>query len=840
MVRKKVDERIRILLENCGKTNTRSFLVVIGDNGKDQVPNLHYILSKSRVKARPTVLWCYNKELGFSSHKTKRLKQIRKLKQRGLYDPKQEGSFDLFISSTKIRYLYYKDSEKILGQTFGMLILQDFHCLTPNLLARTIETVEGGGLVVLLLTKMSTLRQFYSLHMDVHRVYKSNVFGKVKPRFNERFILSLTKCKTCLVIDDELNVLPVTKHMKNLSPIEAVDAVEENKPLEDLKKKHNSKKAIGGLIQIAKTLDQASALLKAIDLLVLKSSYVVSVSKDQFVSVTSGRGRGKSALLGLITAAGISLGLRNIFVTAPSPENLNTMFSFVIKGLEALKYQQHVDFEVIQGTENNILRVNILNKKLGNQFVQYIDPAHHSLLSSTDIDLLLVDEAAAIPLPVVKDLMFGNNQARIKRSEFSSKLVFLSSTITGYEGTGRSLSLKLLKELRERNKGKEVKKVDWRTNEFMFKKKELEKQEKAKAAGEKEEDATNGKDVGREKDDLNDVQLLDVGTTNLADVGLLEIELKEPIRYGKNDKVEKWLFDLLCLNNKSSTDTSNTLVPPEQCELFAVDRDTLFSFHKQTESFLSEIVDIYVSAHYKNSPDDLLLLADNPAHRLFVLLDTKSKSTPTILVVLQVSFEGNIEKKVVSEQLSLGNRKSGDLVPWLVSQQFQLYNTTFLGKTDSIEFGKLVGCRVVRIATNPNYFGLGYGKRAINRLISYVEGKAKTVSLSKLDENADQEQPFEGLVQGQSNGEDKIKPRKTLSPLFVDIAELKPVLCHYLSVSYGLTENLFRFWKSSGFLPIYLRQTKHSLTGEHSCVMIREAKSSETLSPDIEAQWSKG
>ena len=30
---------------------------------------------------------------------------------------------------------------------------QDFEAITPNLLARTIETVEGGGMVILLLER---------------------------------------------------------------------------------------------------------------------------------------------------------------------------------------------------------------------------------------------------------------------------------------------------------------------------------------------------------------------------------------------------------------------------------------------------------------------------------------------------------------------------------------------------------------------------------------------------------------------------------------------------------------------------------------------------------------
>lgn len=62
-------------------------------------------------------------------------------------------------------YSYYKESEKILGNTFGMLVLQDFEAITPNLLARTIETVEGGGLVVLLLKTMTSLRQLYTMTM---------------------------------------------------------------------------------------------------------------------------------------------------------------------------------------------------------------------------------------------------------------------------------------------------------------------------------------------------------------------------------------------------------------------------------------------------------------------------------------------------------------------------------------------------------------------------------------------------------------------------------------------------------------------------------------------------
>ena len=67
MARKKVDPRVRTMIENSMKTRTRSFFILVGDRGRDQVVNLHYIMSKAVVKARPPVLWCYNKELGFST-----------------------------------------------------------------------------------------------------------------------------------------------------------------------------------------------------------------------------------------------------------------------------------------------------------------------------------------------------------------------------------------------------------------------------------------------------------------------------------------------------------------------------------------------------------------------------------------------------------------------------------------------------------------------------------------------------------------------------------------------------------------------------------------------------
>ncbi|CAF5077712.1 unnamed protein product, partial [Rotaria socialis] len=53
-----------------------------------------------------------------------------------------------------------------------------------------------------------SLKQLYALSMDVHSRYRTEMHRQTEPRFNERFILSLSSCKQCLIVDDQLNVLP--------------------------------------------------------------------------------------------------------------------------------------------------------------------------------------------------------------------------------------------------------------------------------------------------------------------------------------------------------------------------------------------------------------------------------------------------------------------------------------------------------------------------------------------------------------------------------------------------------------------------------------------------------
>ena len=110
MARKKIDNRLRVMIETGVATGHRTMFAIVGDKAKEQVVILHHILTKSRVKARPSVLWCYKKELGFSSHRQKKMKKLQKKITKGQMDVNMDDPFELFVASTDIRYTVYDKS----------------------------------------------------------------------------------------------------------------------------------------------------------------------------------------------------------------------------------------------------------------------------------------------------------------------------------------------------------------------------------------------------------------------------------------------------------------------------------------------------------------------------------------------------------------------------------------------------------------------------------------------------------------------------------------------------------------------------------------------------------
>lgn len=645
------------------------------------------------------------------------------------------------------------------------------------------------------------------MSMDVHSRYRTEGAGDVVPRFNERFILSLGQCSNCLVCDDELNVLPLSnKALKKLSGENTIakgDTGEvltytskEDADLNLLKDTLKDTPHVGELVNLAKTMDQAKAVLTFLEACAEKTS-------KSTVALTAGRGRGKSAAIGLCLAGALSFGYSNVNVTAPEPENLVAVFDFVLRGLKALKYQEHLDYSIRynsnKGRDTIKCIVAVEVHRSHRQIIQYVKPEEKDKFASAE--LVAIDEAAAIPLPIVRALM-------------GDRLTFMSSTVNGYEGTGRALSLKLIKEMRDmKGRGSVL--------------------DAANSAAE----AVVGPRVGKGDAKVHEQRwaasaaaAADVasGGTSASNSPLREIELQTPIRYTHKDPVEGWLNKLLCLD--SGTASEMKLVggapAPSDCELFHVDRDALFSYHKLSEAFLQKMMGLYSSAHYKNTPNDLQMLSDAPAHAVFVLLspsaEEDSNSLPDILAVIQVALEGKISRKAVEAQLARGHRSAGDLIPWTISQQFGDSN-----------FAQLSGARVVRVAVHPSVQGMGYGSRAVELLYRFYNGEMISLSSNgdveessgseDEDDHNDTDSDSDNGGAGRKKGiqGEKLVPRKQLPPLLLPLTDVKSPRLDWLGTSFGLTSGLHRFWRRAGMRMLYLRQTKNELTGEHSAIMVR-------------------
>lgn len=134
--------------------------------------------------------------------------------------------------------------------------------------------------------------------------------------------------------------------------------------------------------------------------------------------VTADRGRGKSAAMGMAAAELLRQGRRQVLVTAPARENVETLFSHARNtlGAELLK----TDTDALETGTGGCLR-----------FL----PVRELLAEKPEAEVVLVDEAAAIPAPLLRQVLLGWPR------------VAFASTVHGYEGAGRGFAIRFRRVL---------------------------------------------------------------------------------------------------------------------------------------------------------------------------------------------------------------------------------------------------------------------------------------------------------------------------------------------------------------------------------------------------------
>jgi tRNA(Met) cytidine acetyltransferase len=155
---------------------------------------------------------------------------------------------------------------------------------------------------------------------------------------------------------------------------------------------------------------------------------VVEGHRRRPLVISADRGRGKSAVLGMAAAQLLLVGRRRIILTAPSLAAVEPVFRHAALLLEGANQSRGlIEYD---GAELCFIAPDGLLED------------HHQA------DLLLVDEAAVIPSPMLAEML-----------ERFSRLVF-ATTLHGYEGTGRGFAVRFQALLNERAPG-------WRHTEMV-------------------------------------------------------------------------------------------------------------------------------------------------------------------------------------------------------------------------------------------------------------------------------------------------------------------------------------------------------------------------------------
>lgn len=72
--------------------------------------------------------------------------------------------------------------------------------------------------------------------------------------------MSLASCNRCLVVDDQLNVLPISSHNLKIEPVHKSTISEEQSNLDTLKESLKDTQPVSALINCCKTTDQVNCL----------------------------------------------------------------------------------------------------------------------------------------------------------------------------------------------------------------------------------------------------------------------------------------------------------------------------------------------------------------------------------------------------------------------------------------------------------------------------------------------------------------------------------------------------------------------------------------------------
>ena len=279
-------------------------------------------------------------------------------------------------SMVGINVLAANKSKQWLGRELDFLIFDGHSGFDVDAFGAISGTLRAGGLMLLLVPELSQWAKFVDPEHRRIQVYPQSL-EQVTGYYLERLA-------TLLESTDKASVVTESGEFKASTWPDAPVVV-----------------VASTLPDHCRTQEQAQAIAQVYK--------VVRGHRRRPFVLTADRGRGKSAALGIAAGQLLNEGIEKIIVTAPARASAEVIFQHALQN-------GHFEPEVI------------------NQRLVFMAP-DEIVRSDAQCDLLLVDEAAAIPTPILTSLLKQH-----------SRIVF-ASTVHGYEGTGRGFAIRFKKVL---------------------------------------------------------------------------------------------------------------------------------------------------------------------------------------------------------------------------------------------------------------------------------------------------------------------------------------------------------------------------------------------------------
>lgn len=281
-------------------------------------------------------------------------------------------------------------AHEVLGTELPALVFDAHSGFDPDAFGAVSGALAGGGLLLLLTPPLDRWAAFQD---PEHRRILVHPFGpeQVSGLFLGRLATVLRDDPTAVKVQQG-SPLPVAPEGAPVSK-QAVESLPPGDP--------------------CRTPDQRRAVEAVIK--------VVTGQRRRPLVLTADRGRGKSAAFGIAAARLLQLGVRNLVVTGPRPESAAAVFEHAARLLDGAELQPGCltwgERRMVFAAPDELLR--------------------HPPVT----ELVLVDEAAGIPAPLLEALLIRH--ARIA----------FATTVHGYEGTGRGFAVRFNRVLDRHSRG---------------------------------------------------------------------------------------------------------------------------------------------------------------------------------------------------------------------------------------------------------------------------------------------------------------------------------------------------------------------------------------------------